>query len=740
MSTTLLPLSPEMGLISTKEFIRKISGLVNSTGIPVVKKTQYFDEKKQTVTYYNVPAAFDIEVSSFRVDEEKQACMYIWQFGILNWVTYGRTWQEFVDFIDILSAVLDLSDSTRLVVYVHNLAYEFQFMRRWFSWTKIFFLDERKPVYCISECGVEFRCSFKLSSKSLKKVGEDLQKYKFSKKTGDLDYKLIRHKETPLTDEEYGYCENDIRVVIAYIQEKIESDGSIAKIPLTNTGYVRNYCRDSCFEVYQAYRALMKNLVLTADEYSQLKHGFAGGFTHGSALKIVGGQVLADLRSYDFTSAYPAAMLLEKFPMSQGRLVMLNDIKNPMQVFKQCLHKYCCIFEVVFYGLREKHGMEFEHPLSVSKCEDTLDVIEDNGRVVSATKLSTTLTEQDWFTMTEFYDVDSFEIHNLRIYKKAYLPRVFVKAILDLYKKKTELKDVEGEEVNYMISKNMLNSAYGMCVTDIVRDEIVFDNFTEDPKKVYQKARKIKIEENPLDKDKINKDFVTSAINKYNSGGKRFLFYAWGVWVTAYCRRNLFSGIKECGRDYVYSDTDSIKILNYKNHLQYFENYNKKILDKIKEAAEFHEISEEDFSPLNKYGKRKTIGVWDDEGDIEYFKTLGAKRYLIRTKKGYKLTVAGLHKRDSMNYLLSQSIQQNKSPFDLFNDEMSIPCGSSGRLTHTYCDYPCSGSLVDYMGTVSDYNEQSFIHMEESSYEMTISDAYSDFLDYLLGEEEFNDG
>lgn len=734
MSTTSLPLSPEKGLISNKEFIQKILGLVASTGIPIVKKNQYFEEKRQTVAYYNVPAAFDIEVTSFRKNEEKQACMYIWQFGILNWVTYGRTWEEFVKFISTLSAVLGLDEDKRLVVYIHNLAYEFQFMRRWFSWTKIFFLDERKPVYCISDNGIEFRCSYKLSSKSLAKVGEDLQKYKVLKKEGDLDYKLIRHSETPLSDEELGYCENDIRVVIAYIQEKIESDGSIALIPLTNTGYVRNYCRKSCFEMYQAYRALMRNLTISPSEYKQLKHGFAGGFTHGSALKVMGEQILADLRSYDFASAYPSVMVLEKFPMSKGRLVRLNDLKNPMEVFKQCLHKYCCLIDVTFYGLREKKGMEFEHPLSVSKCDNCEDVQEDNGRVVSATKVSTTLTEQDWFTMSEFYDVDTFEIHTLRIYIKAYLPKVFVKSILNLYKMKTKLKGVKGEEINYMISKNMLNSAYGMCVTDIVRDEIVFDNDTEDARKVYQKARKVKIAENPDDRDKINEEFVESAIEKYNTGGKRFLFYAWGVWVTAYCRRNLFSGIKECGRDYVYSDTDSIKLLNHKKHLKYFEDYNKKILDKIKEAAEFHGIDEEEFRPLNK-----PIGVWDDEGDIWYFKTLGAKRYLIRNKNGYLLTVAGLHKRNSLDYLLSQSIMQNVPLFEMFNPEMAIPSDSSGRLTHTYCDYPCSGSLVDYMGTVGEYHEKSFIHMEESSYEMTISDAYDDFLDALLGEEEFYD-
>ena len=75
---------------------------------------------------------------------------------------------------------------------MHNLSYEFQFIRRQFEWDKIFFLDVRKPVYAVTKTGIEFRCSWKLSSKSLAKVGEDLQKYTVHKKTGDLDYKLIR--------------------------------------------------------------------------------------------------------------------------------------------------------------------------------------------------------------------------------------------------------------------------------------------------------------------------------------------------------------------------------------------------------------------------------------------------------------------------------------------------------------------------------------------------------------------
>lgn len=234
-----------MGMINRTEFLTEISRL----NLPQVTTNK-------RVKMYNVPASFDIEVSSFYQDdiiepENKRAIMYIWMFGIGDLVTYGRTWDEFSAFLRGLNMVLDLSENRRLIVYVHNLPYEWQFIRKHFSWDKVFFLEDRKPVKARIG-GIEFRCSLKLSGgKSLQNVGKDLQKHKLEKKVGDLDYNLIRTSITPLTEKELGYCEYDIRVLNAYIEEKIEQDGGIDRIPLTNTGYVREYCRRACFRALE---------------------------------------------------------------------------------------------------------------------------------------------------------------------------------------------------------------------------------------------------------------------------------------------------------------------------------------------------------------------------------------------------------------------------------------------------------------------------------------------------------
>lgn len=721
---TQIRFSPENGFLGIGEFIKRIS--VES--LPVVT-----DNKK--IRYYNVPCAFDIEVSSFYNDEgEKQASMYVWQFGILNWVTYGRTWDEFVNFMEILSYVLELSEKQRLVVYVHNLAYEWQFMRKLIQWDKVFLLEERKPVYAIWG-GFEFKCSLKLSSKSLEKVGDDLVKYKAHKHVGDLNYQWNRFHSTPLTEEELGYCEADIRVLLAYIQEKIESDGAICYIPLTNTGYVRNYCRKECFRRYKSYRRLMEILTLDPDEYAQLKRGFAGGFTHACAKYVAQGKenILSDVGSFDFTSSYPAVMLTEKFPMSKSRVI--TELKDWNQ-FQYYLRHNCCLFDITLFDVRPK--VDYDHPISFSKLILPKDPIErkkvidgirlDNGRVVTAEKLTTTMTEQDWFTFCDFYDYGDPEsdkpdyiLHSLRVYEKGYLPKEFFKSILKLYEKKTVLKDVEGEEINYMISKNMLNAAYGMIVTDIVRDILEYDCVAGE----YKEKRKPNLEE---------------AIDKYNNSKKRFLFYPWGVWVTAYARRNLFTGILACGDDYIYSDTDSIKIFNPESHMDYIERYNAMVMRKVERSAKFFGINSTEFSPKNKKGEPKPIGIWEFEGVYKRFKTLGAKRYMIERKeeevaKGkdrYSITVAGVNKKKACEYL----VENFDDPFKGFTHALCVPSTHSGRLTLTYNDEGCKGVAFDYLGNRCEYSEKSFIHMEPSDYNLTMSDQFRQFLNYMFGVKE----
>lgn len=681
------------------------------------------------IEFYNVPCAFDIETTSFYSEGEKQAIMYEWTLGLNGGIIVGRTWDEFIFTYNKIVEKLGTHEEKRLIIYVHNLAFEFQFIRKRLEWDSVFAGESRKPIYARTVDGIELRCSYLLSGYSLAMVGSQLRKYPVQKAVGDLDYSLYRHSKTPLTDKEIGYCVDDVRVVMNYIRERIETDSDITKIPLTKTGYVRVYCRNACFYEgrshkkngwkYVEYSRLMNGLRLEVDEYQQLKRAFQGGFTHANA--FYSGQELRDVASFDFTSSYPAVMVSEMFPMSSAQAVEITSEEQ----LRDCLMKYCCIFDLELHGLEAT--VLYEHPLSASRCSKVVRGVEDNGRIVCADSLVTTLTEQDFFILERFYKWDYIKVTNFRQYKKGYLPTDFVRAILKLYSDKTTLKGVEGKEEEYLRSKEMVNSCYGMIVTDICRDSVVYidDEWFEDS------------------------GDVEAALQQYNNSKKRFLFYPWGVWVTAYARRNLFTGICEFQHDYIYSDTDSVKVLNASNHLEYIERYNEGIIKKLQKAMKYHGLPIDLIAPKTIEGKKKPLGVWDYEGTYTRFKTLGAKRYMTEKNGRISITVSGVNKHTAVPYLLET---YGDRVFSAFEEGLYIPATNAtgkelltadgksvnnpcGKNTHTYIDDEQRGVIRDYLGNTAEYHELSSVHLEAADYSLSLSDAY---VDYLLGIREYN--
>ena len=739
------------------------------------RNIEIIEQKK--VEYYNIPCAFDIEASSWTTgkiefnDIKHYATMYIWQFGLNGSVIYGRTWEQFKQLISRLESELRLCKKRRLIIYVHNLGYEFQWIRKYFQWDKVFAIKRRRPVYAICG-GIEFRCSYFLSNYSLAYIGDELlNTYPVSKLVGDLDYALVRHSATPLSSKELAYCINDVKVVMSYIQEKIENDGDITKIPLTNTGYVRNYCRESCFyegipeedeyereKVKLNYRAIMKSLqIQSQEEYQQLKRAFMGGFTHASIL--YSNEVTEDVGSADLTSSYPYTMVAQYFPMTRFQYIGEIEIGR---VFKDYLNRYCCIFDITFEDLRPR--VDFENILSMSRCWNVSDDVSiNNGRLISCSYCSTTLTELDFENMCKFYTWKAVRIVNLRIAHRGYLPRALILAVLDLYESKTSLKGIAGKEVEYLVSKNMINAAFGMMVTAIIRGE-----FTYDDSYGWLEA------EADIEKQ----------LASYNRSFTRFLYYGWGVYVTAHARHNLFSAIWEFGPDYLYADTDSIKGINFDDHMDYFTRYNNSVKEKLIHMCAKLNIPFSKVSPCNKKGQAKTIGVWEIEEGYKKFKSVGAKRYMYLYNNGiFNMTVGGIRKSTAIPYLLwrygggssSKNIslcteymnQHDIAPspyyddfivvsrlaysnlpgakeamkfiislnldhdaiFDVFGEGMCVPALHTGKQTVDYIDGGFRALCTDYKGIPSVVVEESAVYMEPQPYQMSITSEYRSLLE-----------
>ena len=706
------------------------------------------DRKK----YINIPCCLDIETSSYKEFGVKKATMYLWGFCCNGSTICGRTWAQFIELIEHLENLFR-TDKYHLVIYVHNLGYEFQFIRKWFTWSKVFAVKERRPIHCIMENGIEFKCSYILSNYALAYIGANLlKKYPVEKDVGALDYSKVRHSETPLTDTEVWYQVHDTQVVCSFIQEKIENEGGINNIPLTNTGYVRQYTRDYCFKqgltepkeikkVSARYHEQMKSLIITSEsEYRELHQAFAGGFTHASP--NWSGKTLSNVASFDLASSYPAVMVMKKFPM--GRSIFLGN--TTIDKIEDYIDRgYCVLFTVKLWWVDPR--FIHENYISLSRCTSiSEDVVVNNGRVASAMYLQLTITEQDWDIIKRCYYFDRVEVYSARCYPAGYLPRPLILSILHLFSNKTSLKDVEGKETEYMVSKNMINSEYGMSVTNIVRDLYEYSN---------------------VDGWGTTEADASTQLNDYNNNHNRFLFYAWGIWVTAHARHNLWDAIFEFGKDFVYADTDSIKGLNVEEHEHFFTLYNNHINVQIQRVCQFWKLDPALFSPKTKKGKTKTIGVWEREEDYVKFKTIGAKRYIYEYKSGELLfTVSGVNKYVGVPYLLAYYtdhesslelfklaysqvpslreqakqametvIEMHKSGhldyqpcFDAFDNGLYFPPEFTGKQTLTYVDNGGTSKCKDYLGQPKLVMELSYIYMEPQEYNMSQSTEYVRFL------------
>ena len=572
--------------------------------------------EKAVVNYYNVSAAFDIESTTIEPEkdiegnyiENPYGFMYHWQACIKGNVVFGRHWEDFILFLQKLRSHLNLGTTYRLVIYVHNLPYEFQFMKDFIQIDSIFAKDKRKPIKVVSD-GIEFRCSYSLSNRSLDSFCENSHLCTHHKLSGDFDYNKIRTCNTELTELELGYCYNDVAGLCECIDTLLEED-TITTIPLTNTGYVRREFRDA-MRNNKLHKEFMKARI-NAHEYEMLRRCFRGGNTHAN--RYLAGQILENVYSFDISSSYPSSIAMDYFPMDKFTAVTL-DSQAKLDYYTS---RYCVVLDVSFYNITLKERKPVPY-IDIAHCYRSSNIKNDNGRVLAADFIQLTITNIDLDIIRSMYDYDGLVVNEAMYAERGKLPVELRNKMMEFYIAKTQLKGVEDREYDYMKSKNRLNSTFGMMVTDLAHSVVEYNTET------------MEWSENQPDTE--------SALNDFFQNRNNFLWYQWGVFVTANARKRLQDMIDKVGMDVVYTDTDSIKFIN-KEHIAQFEAMNEIRV----QQAETNDIP----AYCDRDGERYYLGTWDNDGNYDRFKTLGAKKYAYDiTKKGKQslhVTVSGMSK------------------------------------------------------------------------------------------------
>ena len=562
--------------------------------------------------YCDVVATFDIETTTIK-QEAPYAFMYHWQMCIGGVVIFGRFWHELQMLHEKLVRYFNLHEKKKMVIYVHNLSFEWMFMHQFLNcWENIFATERNKILKCSNDC-FEWRCSYRLSNMSLAKYIENSEGTYYRKAEDDLDYRKYRDPYTALTPVEYGYCYNDVAGLYQAICASLKED-TLDSIPLTSTGYVRRDCREA-MKKNKRNRKLFLDMKLSPELYTLCKEAFRGGDTHGSRYYV--NQVVDDVESFDKASSYPYVMYcLPEFPMSKFMEYDIEDEDDLNEMNK----KYCTLGRYRLTNVKLKRGKTNPY-IAYSKCATCIAPKLFNGRVLEAEEIMLSLTNIDYLILKNEYDFEGLSVGDFYFARKGYLPEELRNVIWEYFTKKTMLKGLEGHEYEYMKSKNKLNSIYGMMVTDIIHSEISFDG----------------------NDYCIETPTVEEALEKYYKSRNNFLSYQWGVWVTALARLELRKGIEAVGPDNIYNDTDSVKAL--KGHAKDFERLNVEINRQCKDRGIVNYLVRD--------GKRFYLGTWDNEGRYDQFKTLGAKKYVYTQDGELHLTVSGLDKKKGAKYLES---------------------------------------------------------------------------------------
>lgn len=554
---------------------------------------------------------------------------------------YGRRPSELVD---CLTAIRNMLDGDYIYIYVHNLGYDWVFIRR-FLFEKLGYpikqlnTKPHYPIFIEFENHIVLRDSLILSQRSIESWANTLN-VEHKKAVGKWDYDKIRTQNETFNTDELEYIECDTLAGVECIDAFMTSlNKKIYSMPYTSTGIIREEVRK---------RGRLNNAKdwfnrICCDFTQQLKleKVYHGGYVHANRWYI--DQLISILvEAYDFSSSYPFVLLTEKYPM---RFMDISD--KSVEYILKYKDQYAFMFKAILINVEINYDVVMP-VLQYSKCIKIINPILDNGRVLRCDYAEIYINEIDLSILSTQYNIKESICTDISVAEKEYLPRWLTDYIFELFVKKTKLKGCN--PVDYAISKTKVNGVYGLHVQKPCKPNIVEDYDTG---------------ECLIDESFNYADEFIKWKEKRNS----ILPYQVGVWCTSYAMYNLFK-LGTCCETWLYSDTDSCYGINWDKEL--VKQYNDKCKEKLRLNG---------YSTVIHNDREYWLGVAEhDDKDDSYseFKIMGAKRYCGRQVGDSKLhiTVAGVPKAKGVE-CLNDDINNFTSGF-IFSGAIT------GKLTHTY--------------------------------------------------------
>lgn len=661
--------------------INKRVKLLDNYNLKTIRTVKKKGNPKKPVEYLKQPAFFDTETSYDHSDPDKPVgWVYQWAMEFNNEIVVGRSLVEWLLVVDKLVEYYELCEEKRLLIYVHNLSYDFtyfyQFLLGKYGAPEILAIKSHK-ILIARFGGLEFRCSYLLSNMSLSLWGDKLGS-NVRKMVGAIDYDKQHYPDEELTQEDWDYMANDVLSLKENVyREMLFYNDTCATIPYTSTGYVRRDVRRAC-QKDKSYRSWFRKTRLNADCYLRHKEAFAGGLTHGN--RHLGGKTILNVGHTDAKSHYPSQQQLRYFPDGEW-LHYYNyacDGELDPEIFKELLSTQCCLITIIFNNLKIKKGVTCpcisKHKISnywnVDFRNDFNMKGTDNGKVLYAYgDIMMTVTELDLYWIFKQYDTDGYYVADLYTSERGRMKQPILDTVNTYFKNKETLPDGQLRDK----SKNKLNGIYGMTATDCIRTEVSFDfdtlEWIEEPAKEH--------------------NAIQEELDKYYRSRNNFNSYSYGIYTTAWARWTLLYVIENVigYENFIYADTDSCFYIKKPEIAERIEAYNKEMEEKNKQLH---------LGVKNIKGKMSYYGVFADEGDLAQFRFLHSKCYAGVTPEGkLQVTVAGVTKTNKQPKDHPDFITSAMELGDIENLHDGFVFTACGGTKSKYIEAPVSIAIID---------------------------------------------
>lgn len=495
----------------------------------------------------------------------------VWAFAIcdvddIDHMIYGNSIEGF---FKVCAALPDCR------MYFHNLAFDISFMfdymlkngyvwedgrfpRRTRGFTTV--ISDMNQVYaCRVNFGnghnVTFWDSMKIIPLSIK---QEAKAFGLTMEKGELDYHAERPMGHELTEDEIDYIRRDVQIDAQAIRFTIDNGMKSMTIGSCALGDYR-----AMMGGRRGFRHHFPEIDRDADTF--MRRAYRGGWVYVNPKYA--GEVMGEGISFDVNSLYPSVMA-----SCAGEVLPYGTPKwfygEPRPTSKRPLW-----IAQVRLSFRSKPSH-----LPCIQMKGNLHFLPTEYVTDSNGEVTITITSVDWNLILRQYDVEVYEWIGGYSFKGS---TELFKAYVDKWVRVKNDATIQGNEGMRTIAKLMLNSLYGKFATQM-----------------SVRSRRPEI-----------RDGVVRYVDLPEQE-RESVYLPVGCFITAWARFKTITTAQACGDRFVYSDTDSVKVIGLGH-------------------------PDIDVDPVR-------LGAWKDEGHFTRFKALRAKTYIAEYPKGIEVHVAGL--------------------------------------------------------------------------------------------------